>query len=528
MMRPLLLAGIMIVAGSALGCGGDSRAPGSSVGEDGLFTVVRGELPITLTENGTLVAKDSRQVRIESSRGAKIAWLIDAGKEVTDGEVLCRLDPTELNSSIQQSELDITQSEADLKNAQTELDIQQTENVASVEKAKIAEDKADKDQKRYREGDGPQERRKLLIAVKDKQTEFERKKKFYEDSKTLVEQGYLKRSELTDHEIAFEKAQVELEGADLDLKMFDQYKHPMALSDKQTGLSDAKRELASTEKRNESKLLQKQVAVTQFEKRLLQHRERLRRLKSDLEKFTMVAPCAGIVLHGDPKQPWYREQLKVGSEVWEGTVVCTIPDLRVMQVKLQVHEADINKLKPGLKATITMESLPGVVLSGETTKIASIANTGNEWGGGGGDSVKKFDVEVTIEQREGTKLRPGISAKATIAIDHLRDVVYVPLQSVVVEAGTHACFVAASDGQSERRVVEVGASNDNYIQIATGLQEGERVLLYNPSLGKQKADTKTSDPAESSEGEANKKDGSVTTVEAVADKGTATNGAASK
>ncbi|MEZ5964968.1 MAG: efflux RND transporter periplasmic adaptor subunit [Planctomycetota bacterium] len=480
-----LAGGTLLVASACSSKAADAAA----IGDEGTFVVVRGDLPITLTENGTLVAKDSRQVRVESSRGGKISWLVDAGKEVAEGDVLCRLDPTELNSSIQQSELDITQAEADLKNAQTELDIQQTENVASLEKARIAEDKADKELQRYKEGDGPQERRKLLIAVKDAQTEFERKKKFFDDSKTLVEQGYLKRSELIDHEIAFEKAQVQLEGSDLDLKMFDQYKHPMSLAEKQTALADAKREVGSVEKRNESKLLQRQVAVAQNEKRLLQYKERLRRLKSDLEKFTLSAPCAGIVLHGDPKQPWYRDQIKVGSEVWEGSVVCTIPDLRVMQVKLQVHEADINKLKKGLKTTITMESMPGVVMAGELTNIASIANTGGEWGGGGGDAVKKFDVEVTIEQREGVRLRPGISAKVVIDIDHLADVAYVPLQSVVVEGSTHGCFVAAANGQAERRVVEVGASNDNYIQIQNGLEPGERVLLYNPSLGKQQGDS---------------------------------------
>ncbi len=468
----------------------DSRAATVGSTDEGVYTVVRGELPISLTENGALVAKDSRQVIVQTSRGAKIAWLIDAGKDVAEGEVLCRMDPTELQSSIQQSELDITQSDLDLKKAEMELDIQKIENVAGLEKAKVALDKADKEVKRYIEGDGPQEQRKLLIAIKKAQTEFGNKKKMLEDSKLLLEQSYLTRSDLEKDQIAFESAQVELEGAELDVKMFNEYKHPMALADKQIALSDATRELQSTEKRGESKLLQCQVTVAQYEKRLIQHKERLRKQKEDLEKFTLKAPCAGIVLHGDPKQPWYRESLKVGSEVWEGTVVCTIPDLRVMQVKVQVHEADINKLKAGLKATVTMESYPGEVLAGEVTKIASIANAGNEWGPSSGDAVKKFDVEITIEQREGLKLRPGISAKATIAIDHLSDVVFVPLQSVVVEAGVHTLFVATGDGQSARRVIEVGASNDNFMQIQKGVDPGERVLLYNPSLGKQQGDAK--------------------------------------
>jgi HlyD family secretion protein len=531
-MKLWLIGGAVALAGGGvLVATRDSRAATTDTPNEGLYTVVRGELPITLTENGTLVAKESKQVAMQASRGGKIAWLIDAGKEVAEGDVLCRIDPTELQSSIQQAELDITQSEADLKKAQNEAELQVTETQANLEKAGIALDKAEKELKRYTEGDGPQEQRKLLIALKDKQTEYGNKKKVFEDSKTLLEQNYLKRSDLEKDQIAFERAQVELEGAELELKMFNEYKHPMALSDKQIAVSDAKREVDATRKRNEGKLLQCQVDVTRCEKSLLQRKERLRQQKEDLERFTLKAPCAGIVLHGDPKQPWYRENLKVGGDVWEGTTVCTIPDLRVMQVKVQVHEADINKLKPALKATITMESYPGVVLGGEVTNIASIANTNNEWGGGGADAVKKFDVEITIEQREGLKLRPGISAKATVAIDHLADVVYVPLQSVVVEAGTHALFVAADAGQSARRVVEVGASNDNYVQITKGVEPGERVLLYNPSLGKQQSGAGKEGAGAEGKGDDKAADDKAKTEAvpaAAAATGAATTGAASK
>src|SRR5690606_4973387 len=125
-------------------------------------------------------------------------------------------------------------------------------------------------------------------------------------------------------------------------------------------------------------------------------------------------------------------------------------------------------------------------------KIASIANASGEFGLS--DGVKKFDVEVTIEQRDGLRLRPGISAKVVIAVDHLTDVVYVPLQCVVVENGTHSCFVAAADGSAVRRTVEVGASNDHYVQITSGLEPGEKVLLYNPSLGRRQSEGPATTP----------------------------------
>lgn len=477
----IVVATALAAGGLALLAAGGEETVAASVRDDGLYTVVRGDLPITLTENGSLMAKDSREVVFQARRGGKITWLVEAGSEVAEGDVVCRVDTTDLESSVQQSELDLNQAEADAKTAQTELAIQKTENEASLIKARIAVEKATKELERYKAGDGPQERRKLEIALKDAQTEFGRKKKFLEDSKRLVDEGFLRKAELEDHEIAFEKAQVQLEGAKLELEMFDRYKDPMARGDKEVALADAQRELDATQARNETKLLQRQVAETKASKQLLQHRKRLSDLRTDIERFTLRAPCAGMVLHGNPKHTWYAEQLKVGGEIWESMTACTIPDLRVMQVKLQVHEADISKLRPDLEATITMESYPGVVLRGKLTRIASIATRSDF---GGDDGVKKFDAEVTLEAREGLLLRPGISAKVILAVDNLRDVLFVPLQCVAVEAGEHACFVRGADGRPVRRPVEVGPSNDHYVSVRGGLEGGERVLLYNPSLAR--------------------------------------------
>src|SRR5205807_9577414 len=98
---------------------------------------------------------------------------------------------------------------------------------------------------------------------------------------------------------------------------------------------------------------------------------------------------------------------------------------------LQVHEADINQLKLGLKATITLDTYKGVVLNGEISKIAAVAISG-----GWRDDVKKFAVDVGIVG-SNLNLRTGITAKAEIKIGQLADVIYVPLQAVEVKDGKH-------------------------------------------------------------------------------------------
>jgi RND family efflux transporter MFP subunit len=472
----VVLAGGGAVAWSAVGR--SARAEVRTGGEM-VHTVGRGPMQISLVENGTLVAKESRSVVYEGEHGGKIAFLIEEGKEVQTGDVLCKLETKEIEDQIQQTELSVVQAESDLKNAQTEQEIQRTDATGNLEKARLALEKARRELQRYQEGDAPQEERKLTIAIKDAETEFRRKRKVFEDSKTLVEQGYIKRTELENDEIAFEKAQVQLEGSKLDLRIFQEFVRPMTMAEKTNAVADADRELQATEKRNESQRLQKEVGVTRGQKQLTRHKQALEQNKKTLEKMVLRSPCSGIVLHGDPKQPWYSDNIKVGGQIWGSLTVCTIPDLSVMQVRLQIHEADINKIKTSLKATVTMDSYPGVVLQGEVTKIAAIANAG---GMRHDAEVKKFDVEITLEQREGLKLRPGISAKAEVQIDRLEDVLSVPLHAVLLEGGTHACYVMDVEGKPVRREVKVGKSNDRAVEVTAGLAAGDRVLLYNPNL----------------------------------------------
>ena len=96
--------------------------------------------------------------------------------------------------------------------------------------------------------------------------------------------------------------------------------------------------------------------------------------------------------------------------------------------------------------------------------------------------MKKFDVEVTLEGTTKVELKPGISAKAEIMVDTRKDAIYVPLQCAFLEAGKQWCYALAADKKPAKREVKPGMSNESYIEILDGLQEGEQVLLYNPSV----------------------------------------------
>ena len=476
----LSLAGIggvawLLVASLGRDASGDATTPAEAI-----YTVRRGSFAITLRENGTLVAKESQKISTGTDSGGKLTFLVEEGKTVEQDEVLARLDTKELETDQQQIQLDIVQAEANFANSKNELEIQKADNAAAIEKAQIALDKAQKELEKYRDGEAPGERRKLDVEIKNAETEHSRAKKKAEDSEGLYKQDYISYSQLEQDQINYQSAVVKLESAQRAMTLFEKYTLPMTMTDKETAVRDGLRERGNADLRADSAQRQKEVNVEQNEKRLKKLKERLEKNQGEIEKMTVKAPSPGIVLYGDPEQPWNRDQIRLGGEIWGSMMLFTLPDLRVMQVKLAVHEADVNKLKIGQPCKVTMDTYPGVTLDGEVAKIASIAGSGNPWDRD--PEVKKFDVSVTLKDTKELTLKPGVSAKAEIFVDDRKDVIHVPLQCVFPREGKSWAWVVNGGGQPEAREVKTGASNDQFVEVTEGLAEGERILLYNPSL----------------------------------------------
>jgi multidrug efflux pump subunit AcrA (membrane-fusion protein) len=90
-------------------------------------------------------------------------------------------------------------------------------------------------------------------------------------------------------------------------------------------------------------------------------------------------------------------------------------------------------------------------------------------------------------------LKPGMSAKVEILVDHLADVVYVPVQAVTPINGKPYCFLA-NGSKPERREVETGQLNDEFIEIKKGLKQGDVVLLRPLERSKDQKPEETEKP----------------------------------
>jgi multidrug efflux pump subunit AcrA (membrane-fusion protein) len=92
-------------------------------------------------------------------------------------------------------------------------------------------------------------------------------------------------------------------------------------------------------------------------------------------------------------------------------------------------------------------------------------------------------------------LKPGMTAKVEIMVDRLENALYVPIQAVSAWEGKQVCYLVRG---SERKQVEIGQFNDEFIEIKKGLNEGDLVSLRSPSnTAQEEGGSKSAKPAES-------------------------------
>lgn len=197
----------------------------------------------------------------------------------------------------------------------------------------------------------------------------------------------------------------------------------------------------------------------------------LEKAQDDLSKTTITAPMSGTVSQLNSE----AGEVVLGTEQFSGTVIMTIADLSRMEAEADVDETDIVDVNISQPASIEVDALPDSVLKGEVTEIASSAYT---LGRGTQEEVTNFKVKVAILDRV-TTLRPGMSATVDIETASHQDVLYVPIQSVVLRAPESE---KKEDREEEAETMETSAAEEETVTVS---QQDEE-----PSKGEEEEEEK--------------------------------------
>ncbi|MFH1715983.1 MAG: efflux RND transporter periplasmic adaptor subunit [Planctomycetota bacterium] len=539
----ILIAVVVVVAVGVFGVV-RQRAGGSDSSQEGtgLFAVKRGELAISVTESGSIKAVNTKDLKSEVEGQANIVNIVPEGtvitpEDVNDGKVLVELDSSKLKEQLSQREIELTTAKASYADAneshliqvkQNESDITASElkvkftlmdlqkylgkTVAEslVEKASAEPDSSIDIASLLEDpnslgGEASQKLRELQGNISLAKSNLEKAAYTLEWTERLYEKQYVAETELRKDRLDKQRIEIEEEKARIALTLFQLYEFAKQSEQLLSDYNEARRELDRTNARARAQLAQAKARLASARSTFEMQEQRLNKLHKQIEACMIRAPAVGQVVYWSSTQQWVRVKIEQGAQVPEGYKIITIPDASEMKVEVKIHETWIDRIDPNQPAEIKVEAFPDKTFTGKVLKKAPLADAA-DWLN---PDLKVYSTDIGID---GTHdfLKTGMTGKVTVIIDKLQDVLYVPIQSVVTVEDKKICYVAGSP--AEKREVETGLFNDNFVEIKSGLAEGEKVLLNppkwtEPEKTEEKAGTE-SEPAKEQAEEAKTKQGS--------------------
>jgi len=400
-------------------------------------TVARGELLVTVTEDGNLESAQNVDIKCEVAGGSTILWIVEDGKEVTSGTELVRLDSAQLEDQINQQRIAYEKARATHIQAQKDYEV-----------AKIAVQE-------YLEGTFRQNQEKVNSDITIAKANLTSAENSLQHTQRMFRKGYVTPLQLDTQQFAVERAKLDLAAASTAKDVLERFTKVKTLQD-----LESKRDTAEAKKNSEK-------AAFDLEE------GRLKKLETQLKKCLIHAPRSGMVVYANEqgRQRFGSQQgteIKEGATVREQQAILRLPDLSNMQVKVTVHESKVDRIHRGMRARVRIQ---GRDFQGTVVSVANQPEPSSFFSA----AVKEYATVVKIDG-ESKELRPGLTAEAEILIAALKDVVFVPVAAVFEHRGqAFACVKTGS--KVEKRAVELGMTNDKAIEIKRGLQEGEEVVL---------------------------------------------------
>jgi RND family efflux transporter MFP subunit len=273
----------------------------------------------------------------------------------------------------------------------------------------------------------------------------------------------ISREDVRTAEFALEEKKIAKEQA--------QYEAPTIRRQAEIDYEKAQRGLEQAKRNLETKTKQAVAKMSSVGADLGRQQNQLKSIQDVMAAFTIRAPSPGMVIY---IREWNGKKKGVGSQwnAWDNTVA-TLPDLNQMESQTYVNEVDVRKLSVGQKAVISLDADPSKRLTGKVTEIANIGEQRPN------QDSKVFEVKIEIAQGD-TTLRPGMTTSNAIETANFSNVLSVPLEALVSEAGYS--YVYKKDGRGvAKQMIETGAMNDNEIVVLKGLTKDDRVLLAPPA-----------------------------------------------
>jgi HlyD family secretion protein len=442
--------------------------------DESIFTVKPGKLELTETAAGILESLKSQELVSEVEEITTILTIKPEWTTVSKGEIVCELDSISFRKRLVDQKIVTQQAETAYK------------------QAKLVQEVAEFAVKEYREGILPADRARLKGKIADAERALK-------DGEARLERTKVARKKL---DAMFDATKGPATPTDIvaDLNVNDLLDAAgRNISDQRLALELARSELDVLE-RFASEMRTRKIEVDlekakgdEFTRKTQWDlaKEKQDMLGRMIEHCRLVAPSDGLLFYADTPADRMRNMVDIreGSAVQKGSIICRVIDLKdPMQVNAKVSEALVDQVKIGSKATIKVDARPNETVTGTVVSVAPMADTDQLRT----NKRKVYTTLILLDPLDQAqlKLRPGMSARATIMIKEIDNVLTIPTGLVhTIKDGNgekHQVDVKLPGGTIERRDVVLGMAGGrmylgkwqrpDQIEIKEGLKAGDRVV----------------------------------------------------
>ena len=399
--------------------------------------VERGEMVVTVTEDGSLESSSNLDLKCEVPGGSTVLWIIKDGSHVNAGDELVQLDSSTIEDQINVQLSTFEKAQA------TKIEMER-----SFEAAKIAVTE-------YQEGTFPKELQTAEGNITIAEENLRSAQNAFHHAERMARKGYVTALQRESLEFAVQRAQLELNVAKTAKMVLERFTKAKMLGDLQSKADTVQAQMRSA---------QASFDVEQ---------SRLNRLRKNFEKCVIRAPRSGLIVYANDANRGGRggqtsSNIEEGATVRERQSIIRMPDLEQMQVLVSIHESKIKDIEEGLRARIRVQDREFLGI------VSSVANQAEQpnWFS---PAVRKYPTIVKIEGMPADLL-PGMTATCEILIADKKNILTLPVQSVVEQGADFRCWVQTSGGL-EARTVELGQKSLSQIEVLSGINEGEMVVL---------------------------------------------------
>ena len=446
------------------------------------YTVVPHDLEVKINKDGELHAITYTDVKSEVESASQIIELVPEGTYVNRGDVLVKLDASNLQTRKENIDLDIRKAESSLTVAMEWKGIQENQNATNLEAAEVVLKLAELDVEQYIKGTYKQSRDNANTALKMANINLKNAQEELDQTKALFGRGFVTAADVKKSELAVTVAENELAKATTALEVLEKYSHPMEVTRLQSALAQAEQRRNRVVRENRSLLSQREAELEEKRESLAMLKRQQAKLDEQIKNCTIRAPQDGLVIYASSIERNQRELVQEGTTVRQSQWLIRLPDVKHMKAVLKIQEAQ----KPKLDETRGQRALVKILgvsepVGATLTKVSVLPDNSQRWWN---PDLREYPVELTLD-RTPPGLKPGIRVESCeIFIDRIENALAVPLASIYTVGRESYLFVKHGDSVKERKV-RLGTANETDVQVTHGLEPGELVLLLQAGQGRQ-------------------------------------------